>query len=83
MRRTAVLKLILSAIIIALLLLLSPTSCSAGRPDPALRRASEFEGVRRGGLEGGCEGEEDCLLMRRTLSAHLDYIYTQQQKHKH
>ncbi|KAK8544286.1 hypothetical protein V6N13_034648 [Hibiscus sabdariffa] len=31
--------------------------------------------------EDSCEGtaEDDCL-MRRTLAAHLDYIYTQKQK---
>ncbi|KAI4324822.1 hypothetical protein MLD38_030275 [Melastoma candidum] len=82
MRRTAVLKLIPLGIVS--LLLLSMTPCYAGQPDPALRQVSEFEGVRRGGgAEGGCEGEEDCLLMRRTLAAHLDYIYTQHQKHKH
>ncbi|VFQ72058.1 unnamed protein product [Cuscuta campestris] len=32
-------------------------------------------------VEGNCkgEGEEECL-MRRTLEAHLDYIYTQKEK---
>ena len=30
--------------------------------------------------EGGCEGanDEDECMMRRTLNAHTDYIYTQQ-----
>ncbi|OMO56434.1 Phytosulfokine [Corchorus capsularis] len=33
------------------------------------------------GVEVSCEGvNEDECLMRRTLAAHLDYIYTQKQK---
>ncbi|KAL8540476.1 hypothetical protein ACS0TY_001927 [Phlomoides rotata] len=30
--------------------------------------------------EDECGGEEDECMMRRTLEAHLDYIYTQKQK---
>ncbi|KAL7612200.1 phytosulfokines 3 [Lactuca sativa] len=37
-------------------------------------------GVETAQIEEGCEGigEEECL-MRRTLVAHIDYIYTQNQ----
>ncbi|KAL6216722.1 PREDICTED: phytosulfokines 3-like [Fragaria vesca subsp. vesca] len=75
--------------IAALLLLLSSELTSAVRPEPN----SELKTVQHQGAgadqnidfedgEVSCEGvnEEECL-MRRTLVAHVDYIYTQ--KHKH
>ncbi|KAK9053284.1 hypothetical protein SSX86_029917 [Deinandra increscens subsp. villosa] len=68
MSRATTLFLILS------LVLLSPVISSA-RPEPATT-TTPSKGVE---VEEGCEGdigEEDCL-MRRTLVAHLDYIYTQ------
>ncbi|XP_059651083.1 phytosulfokines-like [Cornus florida] len=71
---------------IALLLFFTLT-CSAARPEPALHHVplmntqhgvGESEKVE---LEEDCGGigEEECL-MRRTLAAHIDYIYTQKQK---
>ncbi|KAM0057806.1 putative phytosulfokine [Helianthus debilis subsp. tardiflorus] len=60
-------------LVLSLLLLLSPLLSSA-RPEPTTTRTPS-KGVE---VEEGCEGigEEECL-MRRTLVAHLDYIYTQ------
>ncbi|OWM64776.1 phytosulfokines-like [Punica granatum] len=63
------------------LFLLLNSSCAA-RPNPVLPFSSTAEshsGVTE--AEESCEGrgEEECL-MRRTLAAHIDYIYTQ--KHK-
>ncbi|XP_021998435.1 phytosulfokines 3 [Helianthus annuus] len=58
------------------LLLLSPL-LSLARPEPATTTTTRTpsKGVE---VEEVCEGigEEECL-MRRTLVAHLDYIYTQ------
>ncbi|KAI3665637.1 hypothetical protein L6452_44266 [Arctium lappa] len=65
-------------LILTLLLLLSSTlSSTFARPEPTTTAITETinKGVE---VEEGCEGvgEEECL-MRRTLVAHLDYIYTQ------
>ncbi|KAF8410253.1 hypothetical protein HHK36_002778 [Tetracentron sinense] len=67
-------------------LLLFFTLSYAARPDPAFPNDSsmktqlgevEVENVE---VDGSCEGlgEEECL-MRRTLAAHTDYIYTQKE----
>ncbi|WOK98475.1 hypothetical protein Cni_G07187 [Canna indica] len=66
------------------LLLLSFLS-QAARPEPAdttleqqqVVGEAEFDQTMDGECRG--EGEEDCL-MRRTLNAHVDYIYTQEKK---
>ncbi|KAK1439039.1 hypothetical protein QVD17_04854 [Tagetes erecta] len=57
-----------------LFLILSLLVLSSARPQPATT-TTPTKGVE---VEEGCEGigEEECL-MRRTLVAHLDYIYTQ------
>ncbi|KAI3462669.1 hypothetical protein Pfo_019332 [Paulownia fortunei] len=59
-------------------LLLCSTVCSAARPQPTTLHDT---GVAKHQVkaEESCQGigEEECL-MRRTLTAHLDYIYTQQ-----
>nr|AWW16524.1 phytosulfokine 4 precursor [Ipomoea pes-caprae] len=68
--------------IVALLLLLFTLS-SASRPLPESRdqatilNKTQHEVVEK---EESCKGvgEEECL-MRRTLAAHLDYIYTQKE----
>ncbi|XP_050366161.1 phytosulfokines 3-like [Argentina anserina] len=77
--------------IAAMLLLLSSELTSAVRPEPAFTntvlkttRYQNVGGDQNINLEDGevsCEGvnEEECM-MRRTLVAHVDYIYTQ--KHK-
>ncbi|MFS8033153.1 putative phytosulfokine [Helianthus anomalus] len=60
------------------LLLLSPL-LSLARPEPATTTTTTIRTPSKGvEIEEGCEGtgEEECL-MRRTLVAHLDYIYTQ------
>ncbi|CAK7347397.1 unnamed protein product [Dovyalis caffra] len=62
-------------------LLLSFTLTYAARPQPVLSDDSlDFKADEAAVVES-CEGlgEEECL-MRRTLAAHVDYIYTQ--KHK-
>ncbi|GMH06347.1 hypothetical protein Nepgr_008187 [Nepenthes gracilis] len=77
------------AALIMIFLLLRSTLTFAGRPEPTFPRTSLLKS-RHGGFEDGdvelqvdndegCnEGisEEECLL-RRTLVAHTDYIYTQ------
>ncbi|GKB20830.1 phytosulfokines 3 [Tanacetum coccineum] len=66
------------------ILLLSMLCYSVGRPAPAFSNVSlvetdhSAEEMSKGDVEENCkgDGEEDCL-MRRTLVAHVDYIYTQ------
>ncbi|KAG7966451.1 hypothetical protein I3843_08G052200 [Carya illinoinensis] len=76
---------------IALLLSLALTSYAAVLPEPAPARGDSPATTRHGDVEarnleveescelGGAKGKEECL-MRRTLAAHLDYIYTQKKK---
>ncbi|CAB4266169.1 unnamed protein product [Prunus armeniaca] len=83
-------KLITTLFTIALLL--SFQLSLAARPNPAFTnnalktqqqdKEAEAIAVEDGG-EISCAGleMEECL-MRRTLAAHVDYIYTQRQKHK-
>ncbi|XAR57691.1 hypothetical protein NMG60_11025933 [Bertholletia excelsa] len=74
--------------LLILALLLSPTLSCAARPEPQFRQHTpantHYEGVetqKAVAVEESCEGvgEEECLA-RRTLAAHIDYIYTQKQK---
>ncbi|KAJ6335304.1 hypothetical protein OIU76_007425 [Salix suchowensis] len=62
-------------------LLLSFALTYAGRPQQVLSDDSLDAMAEEAAVVGSCEGpgEEECL-MRRTLAAHVDYIYTQ--KHK-
>ncbi|KFK28454.1 hypothetical protein AALP_AA8G516400 [Arabis alpina] len=66
-------------IIIALLLCSTLTYASA-RPIPTSVYPGEIS-VKKSELgDENCEGvvgEEECVLIRRTLVAHTDYIYTQ------
>ncbi|KAL0450139.1 UNVERIFIED_CONTAM: phytosulfokine3 [Sesamum latifolium] len=67
--------------IVALLLF---SLCSASRPTPTAQDKVEAKNevkVEAGQVEESCQGigEDECL-MRRTLAAHLDYIYTQHHK---
>ncbi|XP_010941950.1 phytosulfokines [Elaeis guineensis] len=68
----------ITLVLIALLLSVSLTQ--AARPVPVDPKQSSLEAVEQEMPEKveGCEGlsEEECL-MRRTLVAHTDYIYTQ------
>ncbi|KAE8682805.1 Phytosulfokine [Hibiscus syriacus] len=63
-------------------LLLNFMLCYAVRHDPA-SLLTEYHGVaaEKVDIDENCEevGKEECL-MRRTLAAHVDYIYTQNQK---
>ncbi|CAA6653476.1 unnamed protein product [Spirodela intermedia] len=68
----------ITVIVLALLLFMT----EAARPEPADSRAAHQPLVA---AEEQSDAEvEDCgdeCLMRRTLAAHLDYIYTQGKKH--
>ncbi|KAJ9175084.1 hypothetical protein P3X46_013666 [Hevea brasiliensis] len=75
--------------IIASLLIISFTLTNAIRPEPASAGVNpakigdgDFDQAEKVEVdEDSCEGvgEEECL-MRRTLAAHIDYIYTQKNK---
>ncbi|KAB5541223.1 hypothetical protein DKX38_014197 [Salix brachista] len=79
----------ISTVCVIALLLSSLTLTSSARPEPALADATPVETLQYGDnaeaetaeVEKSCEGvgEDECL-MRRTLTAQIDYIYTQ--KHK-
>ncbi|KAL8472863.1 hypothetical protein ACS0TY_029254 [Phlomoides rotata] len=63
--------------IIALLFI---SLCSATRPGPTVLDNVEARNEVKD-VEDSCNGvSEDECLMRRTLVAHLDYIYTQNHK---
>nr|GMD87650.1 phytosulfokines-like [Ipomoea batatas] len=70
---------------IAFLVLLLAASQVVSRPVPAATFSDvtpvETNHGDKMAVEGSCggEGEEECL-MRRTMEAHIDYIYTQKQK---
>ncbi|KAI4327320.1 hypothetical protein L6164_019796 [Bauhinia variegata] len=53
----------------------------AARPQPSYIQHEVVETEHAEAVNESCDGvaEEECL-MRRTLAAHLDYIYTQKQK---
>ncbi|KAI3747839.1 hypothetical protein L6452_10523 [Arctium lappa] len=78
-----------TTLLLILALLLCSTSSTATRLNPAFLTAAttttttrhqDKGDVETAEIEKGCEGigEEECL-MRRTLVAHLDYIYTQKE----
>ncbi|XP_048134848.1 phytosulfokines 4-like isoform X2 [Rhodamnia argentea] len=70
--------------LLALLAVSFAAVSSAARPDPASSggAASTAQSQPQVGEDcgGGGVGAEECL-MRRTLEAHLDYIYTQNHHH--
>ncbi|KAK2660103.1 hypothetical protein Ddye_006636 [Dipteronia dyeriana] len=63
--------------IVALLSISMFAYYATARPEPGLSK-SHFEELDGAEKEENCEGvgKEECLT-RRTLSAHVDYIYTQ------
>ncbi|OMO63418.1 Phytosulfokine [Corchorus olitorius] len=78
-------------IVFLLFFILSSSTASAARPNPAaadhhhhstqqvldVGEAEQFDEVE----EIRCDGiDENECLMRRTLAAHIDYIYTQKNK---
>nr|XP_009631904.1 phytosulfokines 3-like [Nicotiana tomentosiformis]XP_016476260.1 PREDICTED: phytosulfokines 3-like [Nicotiana tabacum] len=77
-----------SASFFFIILLLSFTLSYAARPEPTFHEATLNNNIqnqdvvepKQVGKEENCKGikEEECLE-RRTLAAHLDYIYTQNQ----
>ncbi|KAK9941781.1 hypothetical protein M0R45_007475 [Rubus argutus] len=81
-------KLTTLCVVAALLLFLSLTSTARempSSPDVSTMKA-QHQGLKDAEVEKvmaeeSCEGvgEEECL-MRRTLAAHIDYIYTQKTK---
>ncbi|KAI0501465.1 hypothetical protein KFK09_016410 [Dendrobium nobile] len=60
-------------------LILSASLSYAARPNPAEKNTYVVADVGEPEEEVSCEGvgKEECL-MRRTLAAHIDYIYTQE-----
>ncbi|OAY45399.1 phytosulfokines [Manihot esculenta] len=73
--------------ILAILLIISSTLTNAIRPDPASGSVTPakirewgFDEAEKAEVEDSCEGGEEECLMRRTLAAHIDYIYTQKIK---
>ncbi|XP_010526701.1 PREDICTED: phytosulfokines 2-like [Tarenaya hassleriana] len=80
----------LSALLTLALLVCSALMCAA-RPEPALTATTslvnklqlEKTGANADDVaEESCGGEDEDCLIRRTLAAHLDYIYTQRE-HRH
>ncbi|KAI7741028.1 hypothetical protein M8C21_029724 [Ambrosia artemisiifolia] len=69
-----------TTLFLMLSILLLSTVLSSARPEPTTPTPTTTMRTPSKGVEveEGCEGigEEECL-MRRTLVAHLDYIYTQ------
>ncbi|OWM82083.1 hypothetical protein CDL15_Pgr001657 [Punica granatum] len=69
------------ALLLMSLVLCSALSFAAARPEPTITHHEGMVAEKYGeGVEAAasCDGvgEEECL-MRRTLNAHIDYIYTQ------
>ncbi|XP_018491206.1 phytosulfokines 5-like [Raphanus sativus] len=64
---------------IASLLLCSTLTYASARPISTSVDAEEISVEKLEQEEVNCEGvgEEECVLIRRTLVAHTDYIYTQ------
>ncbi|KAK4766750.1 hypothetical protein SAY87_008392 [Trapa incisa] len=58
-----------------MILLLSTASTMAARVVPAVSKAEGVEALEEQSCKGGVDGEEECL-MRRTLNAHVDYLYS-------
>ncbi|CAN6196773.1 unnamed protein product [Urochloa humidicola] len=82
MAMAAAKTMVLAAALAVLLLAASsgPVASAAGRADPIVSHGqAAAEGSTAAG-ERGCEGanDEDECMMRRTLAAHTDYIYTQE-----
>ncbi|KVI08938.1 phytosulfokines 3-like [Cynara cardunculus var. scolymus] len=72
-------------LLLLLALLLCSTSSTATRHHPTFHKITTTKHQDKGDvetaeIEEGCKGigEEECL-MRRSLVAHLDYIYTQKE----
>ncbi|CAN6202925.1 unnamed protein product [Urochloa humidicola] len=84
MAAAAVTMVLAAALVVLLLASSSATVASAGRAHPAAAAAVVSHGQAAEGStaagERGCEGanDEDECMMRRTLAAHTDYIYTQE-----
>ncbi|XP_065873440.1 phytosulfokines 3-like [Euphorbia lathyris] len=71
-------KIKVVSLFLVALLLCSSGLTFAGRPQPAFSNGSTVKSQNQGVEAESCDGvgEEECL-MRRTLAAHTDYIYTQ------
>ncbi|KAM7482401.1 hypothetical protein LguiB_006984 [Lonicera macranthoides] len=73
----------LSTLCIISLLLISVLSYAAARPQPAFLDVTPMEirpTLKDNDVEENCSRDQEECLMRRTLEAHIDYIYTQKQK---
>ncbi|KAG6436296.1 hypothetical protein SASPL_101190 [Salvia splendens] len=72
---------IVSLFIITFLLFLTFSGHILARPEPQFADVTPVEIHSKGDEVEKAGGEaEDELLMRSTLEAHIDYIYTQKQK---
>ncbi|GMJ12869.1 phytosulfokine 4 precursor [Hibiscus trionum] len=71
-----------SKVIVIFFLLFFTLSASAARPQPATRIKAQYLDGEVEKAEDSCNGieEDDECLMRRTLAANVDYIYTQNSK---
>ncbi|WVZ61728.1 hypothetical protein U9M48_011557 [Paspalum notatum var. saurae] len=83
MASRATVMVLAAALAVLLLAAASAPAASAGRAEPAaVARHENHQGSSEGEAEGwrGCEGanDEDECMMRRTLAAQTDYIYTQE-----
>ncbi|CAN6821428.1 unnamed protein product, partial [Brassica oleracea] len=69
--------------IIVALLLFSTLTYASARPISTSVYPEEISVEKLEQGEENCEGvgEEECVLIRRTLVAHTDYIYTQNHNH--
>ncbi|KAG6532655.1 phytosulfokines 3-like [Zingiber officinale] len=66
-----------AALFVVALLLLNGTLSRAARPAPADPSSNGRQLQPEAKEEEECGGGEEECLMRRTLAAHTDYIYTQ------
>ncbi|KAG6517467.1 phytosulfokines-like [Zingiber officinale] len=73
-----------TALLLLIALLLFASLAEAARHEPADPANAQQQVGESEEIEEGCEqvGEDECL-MRRTLEAHTDYIYTQGKGKKH
>ncbi|KAJ1287599.1 hypothetical protein BS78_02G022200 [Paspalum vaginatum] len=81
MASRATVMVLAAALAVLLLAAAAAPAASARRVESAaVSRREKLQGSEEAAGSRGCEGanDEDECMMRRTLAAHTDYIYTQQ-----